>query len=364
MARKLKLPNSYGCVAKMGNASRRRRPYIVRVTEGYEFDEEKIKTVQKYRIIGYAKTREEGLQMLARFHDHPYDLSRGRLTFREIYELWSEEKFEDASNSTIAGYRAAYGACTSIYERYFVDLKTKDLQNVIDTCGRNYPTLKKIKIMFSQMYNYALREELCGKDYSKFVDISKMVDKNPNKRERDKFNNSEIDMLWSMKSDKYYQIILMLIYTGVRISELLDLKKEDINFDEHYFNVIKSKTQSGIRKVPISDYIYPFFVNWNNISNSDYLLSNETNKHFKYRNYYDSYYLPLIEPLGIDHTPHCYRHTLISLLAEAEVLPTYIKMIAGHKSNMSMTEKTYTHIDMRILIEQVNKVYYPKSVKQ
>ena len=50
-------------------------------------------------------------------------------------------------------------------------------------------------------------------------------------------------------------MILILIYTGVRIQELLDLKKEHVHLNEHYFDVIASKTESGIRKVPISDYI-------------------------------------------------------------------------------------------------------------
>ena len=53
-----------------------------------------------------------------------------------------------------------------------------------------------------------------------------------------------------------------MIYTGVRIDELLSLKKENIHLEEHYFDVIKSKTENGIRKVPISDYIYPFVENW------------------------------------------------------------------------------------------------------
>ena len=35
--------------------------------------------------------------------------------------------------------------------------------------------------------------------------------------------------------------------------------------------------------------------------------------------------------LGFDQTPHCCRHTCISLLAEAKVSPTYQKMIVGHK---------------------------------
>ena len=44
----IKLPNSYGGVAKMDNASRRKRPYIVRVTTGYEIDEKTGKSKQKY----------------------------------------------------------------------------------------------------------------------------------------------------------------------------------------------------------------------------------------------------------------------------------------------------------------------------
>ena len=57
------------------------------------------------------------------------------------------------------------------------------------------------------------------------------------------------------KDDKYYQIVLMLIYTGVRISEMLDLKKENVHLKEQYFDVLASKTENGIRIVPIADKV-------------------------------------------------------------------------------------------------------------
>lgn len=71
-------------------------------------------------------------------------------------------------------------------------------------------------------------------------------DRNPNKYDRDRFTHEEVQKVWTMKDDKYYQVVLMLLYNGVRISELLDLKKENVHLDEQYFDVIDSKTENGI----------------------------------------------------------------------------------------------------------------------
>ena len=65
MAKNLKSPNRYGGVTKLSNASRRRRPYAVRITTGYVINEKTGKSTQKYAIIGYAKTRKvQGLWIM------------------------------------------------------------------------------------------------------------------------------------------------------------------------------------------------------------------------------------------------------------------------------------------------------------
>ena len=337
-------------------SGKRRRPYVVKKTVGWHYDEAKDKMIQDQMTIGYAATRAEGLQMLAEYNNNPFDLKASKVTFQEVYERWSKEKFPTISHSNVKGYEASYKVCESLYRKVFRDLKLVDLQTVVDTCGKNFPTLKKLKSLFNQLYEYAMKNDICSKDYSEFVDIVKYKDKNPDKRDHNKFTKEEIERLWTLAEDPYYQIVLMLIYNGCRISEFLDLKKEDVHLDEQYFDVIASKTENGLRKVPIADKLLPFYKAWFEGSACEYLLHTPDQKHFDYRNYFDSYFTPLMEQLGFEHTPHDTRHTCISLLTEADVNPTTIKKIVGHSGAMTLTERVYTHLDIQILVDAINKI--------
>lgn len=147
----------------------------------------------------------------------------------------------------------------------------------------------------------------------------------------------------------------MLIYTGCRISELLDLKKENVNLEERYFRVVAAKTAAGIRSVPIAEKVYPFFEQWYSLNDCEYLLSAPDGRHFRYQNYYDSYRTPLIETLGMRHRPHDTRHICISMLTVAGVSDKVIKKIVGHKGQ-GVTEVVYTHFEIEELIDAINRI--------
>ncbi|MCD8159583.1 MAG: site-specific integrase [Clostridiales bacterium] len=246
------------------------------------------------------------------------------------------------SVSNINGYNASYKCCEPLYNKIFKDIQLIDLQTVVDTCGKNYPTLRKLKVLFNQLYEYAMKYEICNKDYSAYVDIAKHKDRNPNKNDRKPFSKKESALLWEQKGNEYVQIVLMLIYSGVRVSELLNLKKENVDLENHCFDVVKSKTDNGIRKVPIADKVFDFYKARYDDS-SKYLLHTDTGEKFTYRNYYDSYWKPVMELIGTEHhRPHDTRHTCISMLTKAHVDQTTIKKIVGHSGAMSLTERVYT----------------------
>ena len=75
----MKLPNGYGSVTKM--SGKRRNPWVVRKTDGYELDPEKGTKKQKYIIIGYAPTKAECLKMLTDYNN-PFDAKAAKLSWQ------------------------------------------------------------------------------------------------------------------------------------------------------------------------------------------------------------------------------------------------------------------------------------------
>ena len=100
------------------------------------------------------------------------------------------------------------------------------------------------------------------------------------------FSSEEVAKLWSsLNQHEYISIILMLIYSGVRISELLDLKKEDVLLEEQWFSVRHSKTEAGVRAVPIADKVLPFWQSFMDKSKSPYAVCTESGQKLNYDNF-------------------------------------------------------------------------------
>ncbi len=318
---------------------------------------QEVKVVTKYVNIGYYETKIEAYSALNAYNQNPYDINLGSMTFEQCYDKWSDEHFPKVSDSNVNGYKASFRLCEGIKDMRLVDIKLDHLQKVVDESGKNTPTLKKLKILFGMVFDYAVKHEIVDgqkRDMVRYVDISQAG--NPNAYNRKPFSKAQIKTVWKWKdSSPYIKVILMLIYSGVRIGEMLDLKKENINLEERWFDVTKAKTEAGIRKVPINEKVFPFFQEWYNMNDCEYLISTPDAKHFEYRNYYDSYWTPFMEQMNIQHRPHDTRHTCISLLSSAGVDERVIKKIVGHKGQ-GVTETVYTHFEIDELIDAINQI--------
>ena len=351
----MKLPNGFGSVYKL--SGNRRNPWCARKTVGWTFDEEKEKSYPIYVFIGYYPNRKDALTALSDYNQDPYDLHHDTITFEEVFERWSAEHFPTVSESNRKGYRASFRSCEKIHKMKMVEIKLDHLQDVVDHSGKNTPTLKKMKILFGLMWDYCVKHEILPKDKRdmiRYVDITKAG--NPNRIDRSPFSTKEIKKLWSVvDSNERFQIPLFLIYTGIRIGELYNLKKEDVHLQERWFQITASKTESGIREVPIAEKIVPLLENWMTKNGSEYVFPTTKGTKHTDRNFRDSYWNPMMQELQMNHRPHDTRHTCVSLLSSAGVDDRIIKKIVGHKG-FGVTETVYTHFELPVKLEAINRI--------
>lgn len=339
-------PNGYGSVYKL--SGNRRKPWVARITVGWSIDKK-----QMYNILGYFKTRKEAQIALAEYNKDPYDLDLRKLTFRDVFERWSSEHFKKVSKSKVDSYKTVFNQSAELHDVLFHKIKTNHLQKLInDKSHLKSSTLAHHRSTYKQLYQYAIKHEFAVRNYADFIDLPK--DDKPNKSHKI-FSREEIDTLFA----HYHagvpntDIVLILIFTGFRVMELLELHKTAVNLTGGYI-VGGKKTEAGKgRIVPINKRIRPM-IEARMQADGDILFPTPKGCIFLYQNFRVNEWNPLMAKLGMKHTAHDTRHTFISLMTEARVDKLTIQRIVGH-SNQDVTDH-YTHLGLQQLIDGINKI--------
>lgn len=338
----MRLPNGYGSIINLGK--KRRKPFAVRVTAGY-----KDNGAQIYKYIGYFEKRKDALTFLNDYNKKPYLLDNKDLTFNEVYEAWSKRKYETITERTAKNYISIYNHFKPLHHMAFSSIKTYHLQEIIDY-NKSNATIKHFKSFVNMLYEYAIKNEIIEKNYASYLEMPKVEIKKP----KVPFTHKEIKTLWKHKDDTFINFILIQLYTGARITELLQVTLDNVNLKNRSIFIEKSKTPAGIRHIPIHKDIMQFIeIAVNN--NIKYLFEKDK-KPISYNYYIRHIFKPIMEFLKMDHTPHETRHTFISQCDRLELNNVATQRIIGH-SNNNIT-KHYTHKDINDLILVIDKFKY------
>lgn len=346
----MRFANGYGSIINLGK--KRRKPFAVRITCGYE-EKGEVNGVkqyrQKYKYIGYFEKRAEALACLVEYNKNPYGVSN-KTTFNEVYTEWSKRKYDKIAISTAKNYTMLYRKCEKLYNLPFKELKTAHLQSIVDE-NKTASYVASFKVFFSQLYAYALKHDICDKNYSEFIDIPKVEKKS----EKIPFTKKEIAHIWAMQGHIVADMLLVLLYTGMRIMELVELKTENVNIAERYFFVHKSKTPSGIRFVPIHKDILPIVQRHFN-TNKPCLFVNNLGRGFGADTFRKDRFNPFAVEHNINHTLHEARHTFISQAHRLNINRLSVKRIVGH-SDSDITEH-YTATNKADLLNAIDLFNY------
>ena len=346
----MKLPNKYGSIEKL--SGKRRKPYMVRKTIGWDENGKQIR-----KIVGYYETRALALQELALFNEKPYDIDARKITVEELHAKWKNEKYDKIAYKTQQVYNMCWNYCQKIKDMAFVEIKLNHLQEIVNGMGDKWSAKKAFKIMWHQLYDFANKNDMDVRKYSEYIDIGKKT----TKLERIPFEEEEIDKLWkNINRMDFIDTILILIYTGMRVGELLDIKIDNVFIDEKYMRG-GSKTEAGKNRViPLHNRILPLVKKWYDNAkkvDSEYLIYNHEYNQMLYWNYYHEKWEKIIEQLEFNpnHKPHDTRHTFSTRMDRTDANKLCTKRILGHASK-DVTDKVYTHKDIQDLLEAVNKL--------
>ena len=186
--------------------------------------------------------------------------------------------------------------------------------------------------------NYAIRYDVIQPERIVILDYIDLTSSTPVKKiERKVFTDEEIQKLIKM-DDEMANLLLFLIYTGLRAGEFCSLTDSSID-EDMVLHIGKAKTAAGIRSIPLSDKAQKL----------------APVPHFDSYEYLKYYFTTWREKHGFNHTLHDTRHTCASLLANAGVDKRIVQAILGHKGK-DVTDKVYTHISIEVMREALNKI--------
>lgn len=331
----VKNPNRYGSVTRL--SGNRRKPWVVR--EG--------KSGQQ-KPIGYTATREDGLILLAKFNATPWDIEADKITLDELYKLWLDKRACKLGEANRASLKSAYNHCAKLGGLKYNQIKSYQMQDCIDGCGKGYSTQGAIKNLWGHLDRFAMELDIIQKQCSDLLTSAPIPETT-----KQIFTDDEVQRLWDNQTLEWADSVLFFLYTGFRISEMIGLKTANIDLNAGTM-IGGVKTAAGKnRLVPIHSKIQTIVQRRFEQSKSGYLFEYNGKKlnESQYRDVWNE----LMNTLNMDHTPHECRHTFRSRLDSAGANKVCIDRLMGHKSK-GTGERVYTHKnieELRLNIELI-----------
>lgn len=325
--------NNTGCIRHLkGN---RRKPFQAVVTIDYNKQTKK----QKLKSLGTFETFVEAEKALFNYFNSP---GESNIILIDLINIFIKFKNKRLSENTIKNYLNLFKKIKKLNNKDIKDISLNDLQTIIDTLSPCYQN--NLKNLIVELFDFAIKNDYITDNKAKFIEVSKY---DPNMKKV--FSSDELLTIFNQEAS-FFKILKILLYTGMRINELLDLKIVDINLKERVLRINRSKTKNGIRIIPIHEEIIDILIDYSN-NNSVYLLE-KNNKKIEYMNFYKQF-----KRRFKNHTIHETRHTFITKCKECEIDLHIIKLLIGHASK-DITLDTYTHIDINVIKKEFKKLKY------
>jgi integrase len=246
----------------------------------------------------------------------------------------------------------------------------------LDSIKRARGTRAKIRNIMSAVFNHAMRYEWLDANPIKLVRQSAKRERTP-----DVLELAELQLLLSNLDVRERTLVLLDAATGLRVSELLALRWEDVNFKTLELSVTRSiwhqvvgncKTEASAKPVPLDNYMAEDLLEWRRTSPypmpHDWVFASPTMKGkqpYWPDNLMKRYIRPVAQKAGIHKRVgwHTFRHSFGTLLkVNGEDIKTVQELL--RHANSRITLEVYTQAvtsNKRAAQSKVVKMMVPNS---
>lgn len=325
--------------------------------------------------------------------DEGIDYAAGKTTVIQLLERYISLK-KGVRYNTKVGYNFVLNLVRNeeFGQREIKDIRVSDAQRwmmKLQEDGRGYSTLTSVRGIVKPAFQMAYNEDIIRRNPFDF----KLTDVVTNDSVKRDAMNEEEQKIWMdfIRNDetysKYYDEFVVLLNTGMRVSEFCGITKSDLDFEnrkirvDHQlvrerggkYYVEKTKTESGCRYIPMTEEVYQSlnnilanrrkvkkerivdgyrgFIMLDKNGNPKVALHLEKEMRWaikKYNKLHPDQPLPHI-------TPHVLRHTFCTNMSNAGMDLKSLQYLMGH-SDASVTMNVYTHVNYDRAADQMARI--------
>ena len=238
------------------------------------------------------------------------------------------------TDKTIQTYKEALNRVIKrIGNLYLSDLNTNLLQLYVNnelSRGRKLGGVMIDIRYLKAVFNYAKRKKLIRENPCDDIELPRQPRRIQRRIEEDEFR----ELLTAISSPRDKTVLQLLFLTGMRISELLNLRWSDI----HGNRIFVTGKGGHEREIPIGSHCRSLFNDLPRSEFTDIVLHSKRKGKMSYsrlRNHFKDYFLK--SSIRVDGTFHVIRHTTASALADMGFNEFDVRVFLGH-SDKTVTQ--------------------------
>lgn len=242
--------------------------------------------------------------------------------------------------------------------------------NLINAQALSVNTVLGIVSVLKQALNEAVILGMVDKIYVSSIRMPPATEKEISAFEKSEQQRIENFCLNSVKAN--YIGIIICLYTGIRLGELLALTWKDIDFERKLLNINKTtftvkqngkrtviidipKTRNSVRVIPLSAQLLRLLKMMKKQSKSEYIISTKAGGIVSERSYQRTF-ASILRRCGVSYRNfHSLRHTFATRALEYGMDIKTLSEILGHR-NATVTLNRYSHSLMSYKAEMMNKL--------